>query len=188
MSREVKKKSKASRSSENMYELVNNLPTGHKFPVQEIFHCPLVSFVWEFLENNPAALHFHFEPFHHIWKSHNGQGCEEHVFDEIYTSDAFLKEHNKLQNSSLEPGCKHPHVILALMFMSDATHLAQFGDVSLWPVYLAFGNQRKYEHCQSSMNVIHHVADLQKVKFIFLLLCNKVANIFLSFLSSCLPM
>ncbi|KIJ23071.1 hypothetical protein M422DRAFT_276426 [Sphaerobolus stellatus SS14] len=88
---------------------------------------------------------------------------EQRVFDEVYTSDAFLEEHNKLQNSPLVPGCTLPRAILALMFMSDATHLAQFGDASLWPVYLAFGNQRKYERCHPSMHATHHVVYLKKL-------------------------
>ena len=30
------------------------------------------------------------------------------------------------------------------MFWSDATHLATFGMVKLWPIYLLFGNLSKY--------------------------------------------
>ena len=37
------------------------------------------------------------------------------------------------------------------MFWSDATHLAQFGNASAWPIYLFFGNQSKYiQGCPNS--------------------------------------
>ncbi|KII83440.1 hypothetical protein PLICRDRAFT_58395 [Plicaturopsis crispa FD-325 SS-3] len=44
------------------------------------------------------------------------------------------------------------------MFWSDATHVAQFGQSKLWPVYGYFGNQSKYTRCKPSSRAAHHVA------------------------------
>lgn len=164
MSKETKKKMKSKlNTSTATCAIPENPIAGHQFTVEGVFHRPLVPLIRDFLQNNSAVLRFHFEPFRHIWNP-NGGRTEVRIFDEIYSSDAFLEEHNKLQNSPVEPGCKHPRVILALMFMSDATHLAQFGDASLWPVYIQFANQRKYEWCRPSMHATHHIAYLKKVR------------------------
>jgi hypothetical protein len=42
------------------------------------------------------------------------------------------------------PGDKLEPVVASVMVWSDATHLANFGDASLWPFYVYFGNQSKY--------------------------------------------
>ena len=48
------------------------------------------------------------------------------------------------RNKRQDGGCNLERVIAGLMFWSDATYLAQFGNASAWPVYLFFGNQSKY--------------------------------------------
>ncbi|KAL4247850.1 hypothetical protein ABKN59_007538 [Abortiporus biennis] len=49
------------------------------------------------------------------------------------------------------------------MLYSDSTHLAVFGTTSLWPVYLSFGNQSKYERAKTTSNALHHIAYLPKL-------------------------
>ncbi|KAJ3569072.1 hypothetical protein NP233_g5289 [Leucocoprinus birnbaumii] len=44
------------------------------------------------------------------------------------------------------------------MLWSDATHLADFGSASLWPIYCYFGNQSKYERLKPSNFAAHHIA------------------------------
>lgn len=64
-------------------------------------------------------------------------------FGESFTSDAFSPEHEKIQQLSCNDS--YPRAIAALMFWSDSTHPAQFGQARLWPLYLYFGDQSKYE-------------------------------------------
>jgi hypothetical protein len=74
---------------------------------------------------------------------------------EIYTSPSMLKEHSSL------PQTAQPHletIIAAYMFWSDSTHLANFGDASLWPLYTYFGNQSKYSRAKPTANAGHHQA------------------------------
>ncbi|KAI0647705.1 hypothetical protein C8Q79DRAFT_999321 [Trametes meyenii] len=45
---------------------------------------------------------------------------------------------------------------------SDSTHLADFGTASLWPIYVQFGNQSKYERAKPSARACHHAAYIPK--------------------------
>lgn len=122
-----------------------------------------------------SARDFHYTPFKSIWKpSHpisSNEGAdtdplpipEQRIYDEIYSSDAMLEEHAKLQNLPPEPGCKLERVVAALMFWSDSTHLASFGNASLWPLYMFFGNQSKWARCKPRMASCHHIAYFPKV-------------------------
>jgi hypothetical protein len=75
----------------------------------------------------------------------------------VYTSPHFLL----LEEELLRPhiNCSHPEhlclllwVIVALMFWSDATQLAQFGNVKVWLIYVYFGNLSKYFYLRPSSN------------------------------------
>jgi hypothetical protein len=57
-------------------------------------------------------------------------------------------------------------VIAGLMFWSDATHLAQFGNASAWPVYLFFGNQSKYAHACPTTNACYPIAFISSVSLL----------------------
>jgi len=88
----------------------------------------------------------------------DGKG-NERIFSEMYDSDIFWEEHKKVQRAPTDDlACKWEKVIAALMFWSDATHLATFGTVKLWPIYLHFGNLSKYVRCQPNSGATKHVA------------------------------
>jgi hypothetical protein len=53
--------------------------------------------------------------------------------------------------------------VALLMMWSDSTHLASFGDASLWPFYLCFGNQSKYTRGKPTASACHHVAYIPNV-------------------------
>lgn len=108
-----------------------------------------------------SSRYFHFTSFKLFWSRIGGP--VERVHGELYTSDSFLKAHQELQNSAREPGCTLERVICGLMFWSDSTHLATFGNASLWPIYLFFGNQSKYTRCRPSSGACHHLAYIPKV-------------------------
>ena len=85
------------------------------------------------------------------------------VQGKLYSSPSFLDMHQDLQDSPGEPGCMLPWVVVALMFLSDLTHLTAFGDMKLWPLYLLFGNNSKYLHCKPTSHLCEHVAYFIKV-------------------------
>ena len=125
--------------------------------VGDLYHRSLTSVIRERLTNPQNAQFFHYEPFKLIWQLHP-TGPEMLIHGEIYNSPEFLTAHNNLQSSPNEPGCTRPKVIVALMFLSDLTHLTQFGTAKLWPLYLMFGNDSKYRWCKPTCNLCSHVA------------------------------
>lgn len=130
--------------------------------VADLHHRPLVSIIRAKL-TNPHP-HFHYEPFHLRWKPSPANPSREYpVFGELYTSQAFLDAHRLLQQSPLVPNCTLPRFVVALMFWSDATHLTSVGATKLWPSYLYFGNESKYQRGKPSSHLCEHVAYFQAV-------------------------
>ncbi|KAJ7670433.1 hypothetical protein B0H17DRAFT_1209302 [Mycena rosella] len=79
----------------------------------------------------------------------------EAICGEIYTSPEMLKAHHALHRWD------KPHIetiIAAYMFWSDSTHLANFGNASLWPLYTFFGNLSKYIRAKPMANAGFHQA------------------------------
>ncbi len=109
----------------------------------------------------PLSHFFHFSPFMLYHKSPI-TAKEERIFGEIYTSDAFLAEHENVQQNSLlppnDPDCKREKTVAALMFSSDATHLTNFGSAKAWPIYLMLGNLSKYFRAQPNLGALYHLA------------------------------
>jgi hypothetical protein len=109
-------------------------------------------------------------PYHNIFTSHwisQFNLCQKHpngeadkcVFSELYNSDMFYDEHDNVQCApSDKPTCKRERVIAALMFWSDAMHLATFSTTKMWPVYmLFFGNLSKYIQFQPNSGATKHL-------------------------------
>jgi hypothetical protein len=83
-------------------------------------------------------------PFKEFWKSRGpGDDKPERMFGEMYTSDAWLEAQAEVDQILVtDPTIEN--VIVCMVLWSDSTHLANFGNTSLWPVYMLFGNQSKY--------------------------------------------
>jgi hypothetical protein len=85
-----------------------SIPTGVRgengadFTVPGLHHRSLISVMKSALADITSQ-RFHFSPFKRIWK--RPSGVEERIFDEMYTSDAWLDAHNTLQKQRSEPGC-----------------------------------------------------------------------------------
>ncbi|KIK92915.1 hypothetical protein PAXRUDRAFT_790802 [Paxillus rubicundulus Ve08.2h10] len=99
---------------------------------------------------------FHLWPFEQIWNDPI-TGASQRVFGELYTSDSWINAHAALQKQPPEPGCNLERVIVGLMFFSDATHLATFGNAKAWPLYLYFGNLSKYARAMPNSGACHIV-------------------------------
>ncbi|KAG2157995.1 uncharacterized protein EDB93DRAFT_1077762, partial [Suillus bovinus] len=89
------------------------------------FHyCPLLEVIRAAFADVQARA-FHLSPFQWLWKDPL-DGHKEWIFDELYTSDAWLEAQDHLQKLPKEPGCSLECVIAGLMLISDTTHLANF--------------------------------------------------------------
>ncbi|KAF9043137.1 hypothetical protein BJ165DRAFT_1348322 [Panaeolus papilionaceus] len=109
----------------------------------------------------PLSHLLHFSPFK-VFHRNPHTSHDERVYGELYSSDAFLAESDKVRYKSPpdpnDPNCKREKVVAALMFSSDATHLADFGTAKAWPIYLMLGNLSKYIRSQVNSGAMHHLA------------------------------
>ena len=105
---------------------------------------------------------FYYELYELHWHPpHQAQDIGVH--SELFTSQAFLEAHNQLQQMETVPRCNLPRRIIALMFWSDAMQLMSFGDAKLWPLYVFFGNNSKYERGRPFARLCNHVAYFETV-------------------------
>ncbi|KAE9385442.1 hypothetical protein BT96DRAFT_960747 [Gymnopus androsaceus JB14] len=135
-----------------------NAPPG-TFTVPGLLHCDLLSIIIEAFAH-PLASKYHLSPFR-LFHQLPGADKEHRVYGEVYTSEAFIQEHDKVQRTALsseDKECKLECVVAALMFWSDSTHLAQFGNAKLWPIYMMMGNLSKYIWSQPNSQACHHIA------------------------------
>lgn len=125
------------------------------FSVSGLVHRSLteiIKAVW----SSEDSTDFQFVPFQQVW-TRSPSGNDEHVLGELYTSDVFNDAYEVLQNQPPEPGYQLECIICVLMLYSDLMHLANFGDASLWPLYLFFGYQSKYVHASPALGSCYEV-------------------------------
>jgi hypothetical protein len=137
-------------------------PGPKEFDAGILHHRKLMTIIRERITRPSAHPHLHFEPYELFWQP-NDTAEPMRVHGELYTSDAFIEAHCKLQNSPPEPGCDLPRVVLGLMFASDGTQLTSFSTAKLWPVYLTIGNESKDRRSKPSCKAFEHVAYLETV-------------------------
>jgi Plavaka transposase len=139
-------------------------PGARDYTVINFHHRSLVSVIREKISNSKDNAHFHYEPYELLWQPNNEQeGVHVRVHGELYTSPSFIDAHRSVQELPGEPGCHLPRVVVALMFWSDSTHLTNFGNAKLWPLYMFFGNESKYRRSKPSCNLCEHVAYFETV-------------------------
>ena len=133
-----------------------------EFDAGILHHRKLMSIIKERITRPSIHPHLHYEPYKLFWQP-NDATEPVRVHGELYTSEAFIEAHNRLQDSPPEPGCNLPRVVLGLMFSSDGTQLASFSTAQLWPVYLLVGNESKDRRSKPSCHAFEHVAYLEAV-------------------------
>ncbi|KAJ7156268.1 hypothetical protein C8R46DRAFT_1004688 [Mycena filopes] len=125
-----------------------------EFEVEGLVYRPLLDVMTEAFQG-PAFQQFHTTPFEYRWDPQHDPAKPNVMYGEIYTSSRMLKAHNELPQT---PTPNLETIIAAYMFWSDATHLANFGTASLWPLYTFFGNQSKYTRAKPTANAGYHQA------------------------------
>ena len=110
--------------------------------VNGVHHRDLVDIIITTLQD-PIASTFHMTPFAEYWQP-DLTSNPIRVFGEVYSSPEHLNSYQKVHSLPRDPGDDLERIVIPLMLWSDATQLVNFGDASLWPIYLFFGNQSKY--------------------------------------------
>ena len=151
-----------------------HVPSGERavgakvFTVPGLLHRKISSVIREAFES-PLAHLYHYSPFKLFQKSPIS-GMDERIYGEIFTSDAFLNETEKVRRYASVPpddsACNREKVVAALMFSSDATMLTDFGTAKGWPIYMMLGNLSKYIRAQPSSGAMHHLAYIPSVSYL----------------------
>lgn len=118
----------------------------------------IIKTVW----TSPDSSAFQYVLFYEFW-TRSKSGVDEQNYSELYTSEVFNEVYADLQKQLPEPGCLLECIICGIMLYSNSTHLTSFGNTSLWPLYLFFGNESKYVRACPSMGSCHHIAYIPKV-------------------------
>jgi Plavaka transposase len=139
-----------------------------QFVVDKVWYRrPLEVIKMAFIE--PAAENFHTIPFKEYWKPSKDEP-EERLYSETFTADIFNEEYDVLRSSPREgPNSELEPFIAGIIFYSDATHLANFGTASLYPMYMYIGNQSQYIRAKPSEFAAHHIAYIPKVRIVLYL-------------------
>lgn len=140
-------------------------PKTSTFPVSGLHRRSIVEIIKAEMPTATSRNDFHLTPYKLIWNIEDQQPEQPHerVITEIYNSDAMINEHIKVSRQQAADGDPYETVIAGLMFWSDSTHLADFGNASLWPGYMAFGNQSKYTRSDPGTHSLHHLAYIPEV-------------------------
>ena len=138
-------------------------PAVPELEVKGVYHRSLTDIIKAVFEGENGHT-FHMTPFRQQWTTADNRTVN--IYSEIYSSPALLDAHAEINALRRIPGDDLERVVAPLMMWSDSTHLANFGDASLWPFYLFFGNQSKYTRGKPTASACHHVAYIPTVHFL----------------------
>ncbi|KAI6118066.1 hypothetical protein F5141DRAFT_1000056 [Pisolithus sp. B1] len=128
--------------------------------VDGVWHWDLVNIIMKAFQSEQFKT-FHTTPFRQCQKV-----SEDHIIDvlsEAYCSLEILHAYEEVNRLPHEPDGDLECVVASLMLWSDSTHLTNFGEASMWPFYMYFGNQSKYLRGKPTAMACHHVAYIPKL-------------------------
>lgn len=139
------------------------------FPIHigNFHHRSICEVIRDTFSQDPAARSFHYHPYEKMYQPPaNSTLPLERVYDELYTSDTWIREDARVQTAKLNesvPERDLPRAIAAMMLWSDETILNSFGQNKAWPVYISFGNQPKRERSSPTAGGGRHLVYLPEV-------------------------
>ncbi|KAI0086599.1 hypothetical protein BDY19DRAFT_986593 [Irpex rosettiformis] len=146
-----------------------------EFEVKGIWHQSLLGVIksayedksQKYLHNIPFKLYHCDEPtLDSDSTMHNSSDSApgEHVWTELYNSDAVLEEQVKIDalSRNSEDADTVEYVATPIMEYSDASHLTSFESAYLWPIYNWIGALTKYLRVKPSSLSAHHIAYIPK--------------------------
>ncbi|KAI5115443.1 hypothetical protein M0805_006771 [Coniferiporia weirii] len=151
-----------------MAQLKIPVPLGHISPLAlastdfdagEFYYRPLVGVIRSVFSSKAASAGMVYEPYEMRYKPPSG-GNEQGVYSKLFWSKEFRQVHEEVQALPREEGDNLPWSVMALQLWSDGMAATSFGTVKIWPVYLQFGNQSKYECTKTGAGCSHHLAHI----------------------------
>ncbi|KZT55342.1 hypothetical protein CALCODRAFT_437337 [Calocera cornea HHB12733] len=147
-------------------ELSLQIPMGKQgfrsFVVPGFRYRPLLAVAMDVCQHDANSSAFHYTPYR-LYQQLQPSKAPERIFDDVYSSDAWIGLHEALQHSEVPDDCQLPRAVLGLAFWSDATQAAQFGHSKLWPLYMMVLNQPKGQRLRPRDHSCHRLALLPEV-------------------------
>ena len=128
--------------------------------VDGIWHHNLTEIITDAFQND-LSMSFHMTPFTQRCRVSEDKVVD--VYSEAYSSHEMRHAYEEVNSLPREPGDETERIVASLMLWSDATHLTNFGNASMWLFYLFFGNESKYTRCKPVLMSCHHLAYIPKV-------------------------
>jgi Plavaka transposase len=150
-----------------------------RFTAGALHYRSIVSVIREKMTDPQEFRRRHLQPFELLWQPDLRKDPVP-VYGDLYFSNEFRRINTKVQNMAISDPSHTglERVVIALMFWSDSTLLADFGSASLWPCYLFFGNDSKDQRGKPSANLCNHVAYFESVfalQYVFALLSSLIS-------------
>ena len=133
-----------------------------EFTIDGILYRDVVEVVKSELKDPDAFENIHVVPHKEWWRPHPGKDPIR-VYSETYNSDAMLQADAKMRENLGPLQDNLEAFIVEALLYSDSTHLASFGNASLWPIYLFLGNISKYIRSTPTSFSAHHIAYIPTV-------------------------
>lgn len=134
-----------------------------EFVVDGILYRDAVEVIESELKNPEVFESIHVVPYKEWWHPRQGEDPVR-MYSEVYNSDVMLEADTKMREGLSSTGGILETFIVSALLYSDSTHLASFGNASLWPIYLFLGNVSKYTRSKPSSYSAHHIAYIPKVR------------------------
>lgn len=131
-------------------------------PVPGLHFRSITNLVKRIYASDPLAASFHIFPFRQ-YATLSPSSSPARLLSEVFSSDAMIEEHERLQLLPRVEGNMLERVIVALQFWSDATLLSNFGSAKLWLFYMCIGNQLMAYRLSPSTNSVHDVTFIPSV-------------------------
>lgn len=163
--REAARQQRMRESHESSADPLDSVP-GILFASPDLHVRSIIQVMIDTFQNDAGTKQFHFHPYEQYYSPPGSDAPPQRVYDDLYSSQAWIDEDIKLQHSPREEDCSLPRIIAALMFWSDATHVSTFGQAKMWPLYMCFGNQPKDLREKSGSNAMRHLAYLPSVSLV----------------------
>ena len=88
----------------------NNGPSSHTLEIPGLWHQSIPAVIEGVLREDPAVMHWHFSPFKQFW---NGPSSRpQHIWDELFNSDAWIHEHEAIQSLPRDTGDTEPRACM----------------------------------------------------------------------------
>ncbi|KAK0496702.1 hypothetical protein EDD18DRAFT_1073601 [Armillaria luteobubalina] len=126
--------------------------------VEGVWHRSLTEVITSAFQDSSAS-EFHLKGYKEMWRASEDSPAER-IFGEVYTSPAYLEMEEK---PTIPPDSAIENVVVPILVYTDSTHLANFGDTSLWPGYLFVGLLSKLLAAMPDVHAAHHFVYIPEV-------------------------